>query len=174
MLTKAGTEKVLGYSATNSQRFYWIGGIKLRNWKAKRHDVIFFKTDIPLTFRQLGMLTMADKERLESLRDIEEDLQIEERTRLAMETYVNWLEKAMSASPWTNVDLNKKLLSHATENVAAAVGLVERLSHAKSLEEVVKIQTEFVSKQLGFLNDQTKTIVEICAKAAQVATNRSN
>ena len=45
----------------------------------------------------------------------------------AMETYVNWLQNAMSASPWTNVDLNKKLLSYATENVTAAVGLVEKL-----------------------------------------------
>jgi hypothetical protein len=41
------------------------------------------------------------------------------------------------------------------------------------LEDVVKIQTEFVSKQLGSLNEQTKTIMEICAKAAQDATKRS-
>jgi hypothetical protein len=80
----------------------------------------------------------------------------------------------MSASPWTDVALNKKLLSYATENVTAAVGLVERLSHAKSLEEAVRIQTEFVSKQVGYLNDQTKTIMEICAKAAQAATKPSN
>jgi hypothetical protein len=74
----------------------------------------------------------------------------------------------MSASPWTNADLNKKLLGYATENVTAAVGLVEKLSHAKNLEDVVKIQTEFVSKQLGSLNEQTKTIMEVCTKAAQV------
>jgi hypothetical protein len=50
---------------------------------------------------------------------------------------------------------------------------VEKLSHAKSLEDVVKIQTEFMSKQLGSLNEQTKTIVEICTQAAQNATKRS-
>ena len=61
---------------------------------------------------------MADKE---SLTGIEQEVQIEERTRHAMETYVNWLQNAMSASPWSNVDLNKKLLSYATENVTAAV-----------------------------------------------------
>jgi Phasin protein len=88
-------------------------------------------------------------------------------------TYVNWLQNAMSASPWTNADLNKKLLGYATENVTAAVGLVEKLSHAKNLEEVVKIQTEFVSKQLGYLNEQTKTIMEVCTKAAQDVTKRS-
>ena len=115
---------------------------------------------------------MADKE---SLTGIEQEVQIEERTRHAMETYVNWLQNAMSAPPWSNVDLNnKKLLSYATENVTAAVGLVEKLSHAKNLEDVVKIQTEFMSKQLGSLNEQTKAIREICMKAAQAATKRSN
>jgi hypothetical protein len=64
-------------------------------------------------------------------------------------------------------------LSYATENVAASVGLIQKLSQAKSLEDVVKIQTEFVSKQVGSLNEQTKTIMEICAKAAQAATKRS-
>ncbi len=84
-----------------------------------------------------------------------------------METYVNWLQNAMAASPWTNVDLNKTLLSYATENVTAAVRLVQKLSQAKNLEDVVKIQTEFMSKQLSSLNDQTKTIMEICTKVAQ-------
>jgi malonyl CoA-acyl carrier protein transacylase len=35
----------------------------------------------------------------------------------------------------------------------------------------VKIQTEFVSKQLSSLNEQTKTIMEICTRAAQDMTN---
>ena len=80
----------------------------------------------------------------------------------------------MSAFQWTNADLNKKLLGYATENVTAAVGLVEKLSHAMNLEVVVKIQNEYVSKQLGSLNEQTKTIMEVCTKAAQDMTNRSS
>ncbi len=78
----------------------------------------------------------------------------------------------MSGSLWTNVDLNKKILSYATENVTAAVGLVQKLSQAKNLEDIEKIQTEFMSRQLGSLNEQTKTIVEVCTKAAQDATKR--
>jgi hypothetical protein len=61
---------------------------------------------------------------------------------------ITGLQNAMSASPLISVDLSKKFMSHATENVTAAMGLVQKLSHANSLEEVVKIQTEFVSKQL--------------------------
>ncbi len=116
---------------------------------------------------------MADKKSFESLTGIEQDVQITERTEHAMENYFQWLQNAMSASPWSNIDLNKKLLSYATENVAAAVGLVQKLSQAKNLEEVVKFQTEFVSKQLDSFNEQTKAVVEICTKAAQDATKRS-
>ena len=115
-------------------------------------------------------VTMTDKE---SLRGIEQDVQIEERTKHAMETYFSWLQNAMSASPWSNLDLNKKLLSYATENVTAAVGLVQKLSQAKDVEQVVKIQTEFMSKQLASFNEQTKAMVEICTKVAQDMTKRS-
>ena len=79
------------------------------------------------------------------LTDIEPYVQITERTKHAMETYVSWLQKTMSASPWSNIDLNKKLLSYATQNVTAAVDLVQKLSQAKDVEQVVKIQTEFMS-----------------------------
>jgi hypothetical protein len=115
---------------------------------------------------------MADRKQFESLADMEPHVEFTERTKHAMETYVNWLQNAMSPSPWSNVDLNKKLFACATENVTAAVGLVEKLSQAKNLEDIVKIQTEFMSGQLGSLNEQTKTIVEVCTKAAQDAKKR--
>ena len=113
---------------------------------------------------------MADKE---SLTGIEQDVQIEERTKHAMENYSQWLQNAMSASPWGNTELNKKLLNYATENVATAVGLVQKLSRARNLEDVLKIQTEFMSQQLNSFTEQTKVIAEICTKAAQDATERS-
>ena len=116
---------------------------------------------------------MADKERIESLTGIEHDVQITERAKDAMENYSKWFQNAMSVSPWGNVDLTKNLLSYTTENVAAAVGLIQKLSQAKNLEDVVKIQTEFMSKQLNLFNEQTKAIVEICTKAAHDATKRS-
>jgi hypothetical protein len=113
---------------------------------------------------------MADKETLTGL---EQDVQITERTKHAMESYFTWLQNAMSASPWSNADLSKKLMSYATDNVTSAVGLVQKLSQARTLEEALKIQTEFMSKQLDSFNEQTKTMVAICTKAAQDAAKRS-
>jgi hypothetical protein len=118
---------------------------------------------------------MTDKEPFESLTGIAQQTadQITQQTKVAMENYVTWLQNAMSGSPWSTIDLNKKLLSYATENVTAAVGLVQKLSQAKDVEQVLKIQTEFISQQLNSFNEQTRTIVELCTKAAQDMTKRS-
>ena len=78
--------------------------------------------------------------------------QITKQTRGAMQDYFSWLQNAMSASPWGSMDLNKKLLSYATENVTAAVTFVHKLSQAKDLQDVVKIQTEFVQMQIETFN----------------------
>src|SRR5215472_2604782 len=88
--------------------------------------------------------------------------------------FLNRMSERHWGSQWSNIDLNKRLLRYATENVTAAVGLVQKLSEAKNLEEVVKIQTEFMSKQLASFNEQTKAMAEVCTKAAQGATKRSS
>jgi uncharacterized protein YegL len=90
---------------------------------------------------QLGMKAMTDKKRLESLTGIEQDVQIEERAKHAMETYFSWLQNAMSAVPWSNTNLNRILLSNATQNITATLAFVQKLSQAKNFEEVVKLQT---------------------------------
>ena len=88
---------------------------------------------MPFLESQCEDTALAEKEQFESLTGIETEVQIEERTRHAMENYFNWLHNAILASPWSN-NLNKKLLSYATDNVTAAVGLVQKLSQAKDVE----------------------------------------
>ena len=66
--------------------------------------------------------------------------QITGRTQEATAKYFNWLQDTMSASPWVNTELNKKLLSYATEMATDASAFTQQLSQAKNLEDVVKIQ----------------------------------
>jgi hypothetical protein len=80
--------------------------------------------------------------------------QMKEQTQRAMENYVSWLQNAMSTFPWVNTDLNKKLVNHATENVTATFIFLQKLSQAKNLEDVTKIQTEFMGKQLNSTSRQ--------------------
>ena len=92
--------------------------------------------------------------------------QITQQTRGAMENYFGWLQTTMSAFPWSNTNLNRILLSHATQNVTATFAFVQKLSQAKTFQDVAKIQTEFMETQMNSLNEQAKIIGEIYTKAA--------
>ena len=105
-----------------------------------------------------------DQEPFESLSQTAE--QITEQTKGAMENYFNWLRNAMSALPWRNTNLNRILLSNATQNVTATFAFVQKLSQAKNFQDVVKIQTEFMNAQLNSFNEQAKIIGEIYTNAA--------
>jgi len=121
------------------------------------------------------MPAMADKEPFESLTTTAAQSvdQITKQTQGAMENYFGWLQTTTSALPWSNTNLNRILLSNATQNVTTTFAFMHKLSQAKSFQEVVKIQTEFMNAQLSSLNDQAKVIGEIYTKAAQDATKRS-
>src|SRR5690349_4268771 len=99
--------------------------------------------------------------------------QMTKQTQGAMENYFGWLQKSMSGFPWSNTNLNTILLQNATQNVTATVGFMHKLSQAKSFQEVVKIQTEFMEKQMNSFSEQAKVIGEIYTQAAQDATKRS-
>jgi hypothetical protein len=92
--------------------------------------------------------------------------QITGRTQEAMGNYFSWLQNAMSASPWGNTELTKKFLGYATENTSNAFEFVQKLSQAKNLQDVVKIQTEFMTTQFSSFNEQAKNLGEIYTRTA--------
>jgi Phasin protein len=92
--------------------------------------------------------------------------QITGRTQEAMGNYFSWLQNAISGTPWGNTELTKKFLGYATENASNAFGFVQKLSQAKNFEDVVKIQTEFMTAQLGSFNEQAKNLGEIYTRTA--------
>ena len=96
--------------------------------------------------------------------------QMTERTQEGIANYFSWLQNAMQASPWGNTDLNKKLMSYAAETVTAPLSFAQKLSQAKNLEDVVKIQTEFVKAQTDSFNEHAKELGEIYTRVATAAT----
>jgi Phasin protein len=95
--------------------------------------------------------------------------QITKQTQGAMETYFNWLQTTMAPLPWRNTNLNRIVLSNATQNVTATFAFMHKLSQAKSFQEVIRIQTEFMEQQMNSFNEQAKILSEIYAKAAEDA-----
>jgi hypothetical protein len=89
-----------------------------------------------------------------------------------MANYLSWLQNAMQASPWGNTDLNKKLMSYATEGVSAASEFTHQLSRAQSVEDAIRIQTEFVKTQMEMdaFGQRAKEVGEMYTKVATAAT----
>jgi len=109
-----------------------------------------------------------DKRSSDSLKATTEQTaeEITERAQGAMENYFGWLQRTMSTFPWSNTNLNRILLSHATENVTATFAFLQKLSQAKDFQGVVRIQTEFMQMQMHSFNEQAKLLSEMYTKAA--------
>ena len=94
-----------------------------------------------------------------------------EQARKAFETFIGAAQKASDsvntgAHPiQQNVaDASKMTVSFAEKNMNAAFDMAQRLVQAKTLEEVMKIQTDFVQGQAQALQSQ---MVEAGTKAKQ-------
>ena len=109
-----------------------------------------------------------DKEPSQSLTGIAaQNLEdFKDQTQSAVEQYFSLLQNTMAALPWSNTNLNRILLSHATQNVTATFAFVQKLSEAKNFQDVVKIQTEFMNMQLNSFDEQARSVGELYAKAA--------
>ena len=88
-----------------------------------------------------------------------------EQARGAMENYLDFFQKSMSASPWAGTELNKKMADYAQQNVNAAFEFAQKLTQAKDLQDLVRIQTEFFQTQLNSLTEQAKDLGETMTKA---------
>jgi hypothetical protein len=95
--------------------------------------------------------------------------QMTERTQETIKNYFSWLQNAMQACPWGNTELNKKLMNYASQTFTAPLSFVHQLSQARSLVDVVTIQTEFVRAQVDSFNQHAKELGEIYTKLATSA-----
>jgi hypothetical protein len=89
-----------------------------------------------------------------------------EQTQGAVDKYFNFVQKAMSSFPLGGTEFGEKLQSYAEKNIAATNEYVLKLSQAKDLQEVIRIQTEFMQTQFNVLGEQTKNLAETFTKAA--------
>ena len=95
-----------------------------------------------------------------------------EKTRGAMDTYFNMIQKSVSLYPWGETELGEKLKSVTEENIAAFHNYVRKMSQARDLPDAIQVQTEFIKSQMVSFADQVKEIGETCFKAAVDASKK--
>jgi phasin family protein len=89
-----------------------------------------------------------------------------EQARGAMENYLRFFEKGMAATPWAGTALSQKAMKYVEQNVATAFAHAQKITQAKDLQEVARLQTDFFQAQLKSLVEQAKDLGEVATKAA--------
>ena len=89
-----------------------------------------------------------------------------EQTRKAMESYLDFFQKNIKASPWLDTDLNQRMKTFTEQNIAAASEFAQKASSAKDFQDFWRIQTEFMQAQWKAFTEQTKDLSEAATKNA--------
>jgi hypothetical protein len=96
-----------------------------------------------------------------------------EQARTAVDTYFDYLKKAISSTPSGGTELGEKLKSYAEKNVSTTHEFVKQLSQAKDFQEIVRIQTEFMQSVMNAMGEQTRSLGEAYTRAASDAVKKS-
>ena len=62
-----------------------------------------------------------------------------EQTRKAMESYLDFIQKNIKASPLLDTDLNKKMKTFTEQNIATASEFAQKASNAKDFQDFWRI-----------------------------------
>jgi phasin len=66
-------------------------------------------------------------------------------------------------------DITEKAMSFAQQNIASSFELAQQLVRAKDIQEVVRLQSDYVRKQMQVLAEQARVLGESTGKAAKDA-----
>ena len=98
-----------------------------------------------------------------------------EQTKKAFDSYLSSAQKAVGTLEGSAEavqagvkDLGRKAISFAEANVSASFDLAQKLVRAKDLQDVLRIQTEFVQEQIRVLSEQAKELGAVAQKALKV------
>ena len=90
-----------------------------------------------------------------------------ERAREGMKDYFDFLRQIISVYPSGGTEFGEKLKRNAEQNVAALQEYVTKLSQATTVQDAVRVQTEFVQTQFNAFSEQAKELMETYTKAAE-------
>jgi phasin len=96
-----------------------------------------------------------------------------EQAKLAFNNYMQAAQEAVStfeervkASQVGAQGMSKKAMNFAERNVISAFEFAQKIVQAKDIQELVRMQTEFVQSQMQVLNEQIKDLGETATRTA--------
>jgi hypothetical protein len=88
------------------------------------------------------------------------------RAYSAMDYYFDHLKKTIASAPTGGTEFGEKVKACAEQNISATQEFVRDLSYAKDIQDVLRIQMEFMRSQLEAFGEQAKDLREAYIKAA--------
>src|ERR1700722_15284781 len=114
--------------------------------------------------------TMADK-KVEEFSAIGK--QTMARAYSAMDYYFDHLKKTVASGPSGGPEVGEKVKGWGEHNITATREFLAGLSYAKDIQDMLRIQMEFMRSQLEAFGEQAKDLSEAYIKAASGQTTKS-
>ncbi len=105
-----------------------------------------------------------------------------EQAKKAVDSFMGAAEKAASTAEQSAhtvqagaKDVAQKSMGFAAQNVAASFAMMEQFIHAKGMEDILRIQGEFMQNQMKAMQEHAKTIggtIQSTATAAKDAATK--
>ena len=92
------------------------------------------------------------------------------RAYSAMDYYFDHLKKTVASAPTGGTEFGEKVKACAEQNISATQEFVRDLSCAKDIQDMLRIQMEFMRSQLEAFGEQAKDLSEAYIKAASGQT----
>jgi hypothetical protein len=89
-----------------------------------------------------------------------------EQAHGAVDQYFEFLKKNVAALPTGGTDLGEKLKDYTDKNITSVQGFLKNLSQAKDVQDVLRIQTEFMHAQLSAFGEQAKKLADAFTKVS--------
>lgn len=87
----------------------------------------------------------------------------------AAQQAVNDMEGRASVAQASAKDVGEKAMTFAQRNIMTSFELAQNLVRAKDVEEILKLQTEYVKSQMQLLSEQAKELGQSAAKVMDTA-----
>jgi|ERR1700733_9444112 hypothetical protein len=84
----------------------------------------------------------------------------------AVDTYFEFLNRAISSFPSGGTEFGEKLKSFSERNVVTIQRFMRQLGQANDFQEVVRLQAEFVQTQMKTFAEQATSLAEAFSKTA--------
>ena len=96
-----------------------------------------------------------------------------EQVKNAIHGYLQFTQRAVPGNVAGGPELTNKILGYTERNVANAFEFAQKLVQVKDVQDLVKLQTEFMQAQMQALTEQAKDLSETATKALMDAVKGS-